>query len=471
MKNGWFCFAATMIFTSSFVIAQQADESTSNVLNFEHGVIKDGVYSNECLGISMQIPTRWELASNVIGEDGKAKRSRDGLTLAVLRWHGENALPNIVSLAAREVTDQIVSAKNFVSDPKRIIEDMPPLELVRDVFSVNYAGRQFVRGDYKLTPAHNDILPGGTLYFAFICTKFRGYFIGELNMTGTLEEADESADSLRGMSFQEDEVNPKCSLEKDKVPGSARTLGEIRNSVPNSAVAMPQPVGLPKGVSQGLLIEKVQPAYPPLARRARIQGEVVLRAIIDKDGNIADLTLISGHPMLAPSALEAVKQWKYKPYLLEGQPVTVETQITVNFALTLGVPNEASNAPNDGGEEARDPGTAALGATSSAPVDPNLARPVRVRISQGVSQGLLIKKVTPIYPEYARQNRIQGQVILQAEISKLGDIDDLQLVSGDPELASAAIEAVKQWKYKPYLLQGQPVKVETQIKVNFTLVE
>ncbi|MGA9471700.1 MAG: energy transducer TonB [Terriglobales bacterium] len=99
----------------------------------------------------------------------------------------------------------------------------------------------------------------------------------------------------------------------------------------------------------------------------------------------------------------------------------------------------------------------------------NIPMPQRVRVSQGVSQGLLIKKVTPIYPEYARQNRIQGQVILQAEISKSGDIDDLQLVSGDPELAPSAIEAVKQWKYKPYLLQGQPVRVETQIVVNFTL--
>ena len=81
---------------------------------------------------------------------------------------------------------------------------------------------------------------------------------------------------------------------------------------------------------------RVQPNYPPLARQARIQGAVVLQAMISKDGNIENLQLISGHPMLAPAAIEAVKQWKYKPYLLNGEPVEVETQVQVNFTLAGG---------------------------------------------------------------------------------------------------------------------------------------
>jgi protein TonB len=89
-------------------------------------------------------------------------------------------------------------------------------------------------------------------------------------------------------------------------------------------------------VTQGLLIRKIQPAYPPLARQARIQGSVLLQAEISKDGSIQNLRLISGHPMLAPAAIEAVKQWKYKPYILNGEPVEVETQITVNFTLAGG---------------------------------------------------------------------------------------------------------------------------------------
>jgi periplasmic protein TonB len=110
------------------------------------------------------------------------------------------------------------------------------------------------------------------------------------------------------------------------------------------------------------------------------------------------------------------------------------------------------------------------GIISSAPVAvPKVATPQRVRVSQGVTQGLLVRKVQPTYPPLARQARIQGSVLLQAEISKAGDIENLRLISGHPMLAPAAIEAVKQWKYKPYILNGEPVEVETQITVNFTL--
>jgi periplasmic protein TonB len=80
-------------------------------------------------------------------------------------------------------------------------------------------------------------------------------------------------------------------------------------------------------------IHKVQPAYPALARSARVQGIVVLQAIISKQGTIENLRILTGHPMLAPAAIEAVRQWRYRPYILNGEPVEVETQITVNFAL------------------------------------------------------------------------------------------------------------------------------------------
>src|SRR5262252_3169613 len=100
---------------------------------------------------------------------------------------------------------------------------------------------------------------------------------------------------------------------------------------------------------------------------------------------------------------------------------------------------------------------------------PKIATPQRVRVSSGVQSGLLVRKVPPTYPPLARQARIQGTVVLQAQISKNGDIENLQLVSGHPMLAPAAIEAVKQWKYKPYLLNGEPVEVETTVQVNFTL--
>ncbi len=105
-------------------------------------------------------------------------------------------------------------------------------------------------------------------------------------------------------------------------------------AVPKLVTAVPQRVRISQGVTKGLLIHRVEPVYPPLARAARVQGEVILTAIIDTNGAIKNLQLVSGHPMLVPAAIGAVQQWRYKPYLLNGQPVEVETTITVIFSLT-----------------------------------------------------------------------------------------------------------------------------------------
>ena len=86
-------------------------------------------------------------------------------------------------------------------------------------------------------------------------------------------------------------------------------------------------------MSEGDIIRKVQPTYPPLARSARIQGTVVLQAVIGTQGTIENLRVVTGHPLLAPAAVEAVRQWRYRPYILNNDPVEVETQITVNFSL------------------------------------------------------------------------------------------------------------------------------------------
>jgi TonB family protein len=109
------------------------------------------------------------------------------------------------------------------------------------------------------------------------------------------------------------------------------------------------------------------------------------------------------------------------------------------------------------------------GAAEGAHSTPDAAQPERVKVASGVTTGLLVKRVNPIYPVDARAAYIQGTVILQAEISKTGDITNLELVDGPIELAGSAVAAVRQWKYKPYLLMGQPVAVSTHIQVNYQL--
>ena len=106
-----------------------------------------------------------------------------------------------------------------------------------------------------------------------------------------------------------------------------------RVSQPVAAPSVPQRVPVTSTIEAAKLISRVQPAYPPLALQARIQGNVVLHAIISKEGAVSELQVLSGHPLLVNAALEAVRQWRYSPTLLSGQPVEVETTITVSFVL------------------------------------------------------------------------------------------------------------------------------------------
>jgi protein TonB len=122
-------------------------------------------------------------------------------------------------------------------------------------------------------------------------------------------------------------------------PSVGNPLNEIVNLTPPAIVPRPavsSPLRISEGVAQGFLVHQVKPLYPPLARQARIQGAVLLQAIIGKDGSIENLRLVSGHPMLAPAAIEAVRQWWYRPYTLNREPVEVQTEITVNFVLGNG---------------------------------------------------------------------------------------------------------------------------------------
>ena len=99
----------------------------------------------------------------------------------------------------------------------------------------------------------------------------------------------------------------------------------------------------------------------------------------------------------------------------------------------------------------------------------NVARPslARIKVSQGVSQGLVIKRVQPKYPQAALASHTQGAVQIEATVNKDGNVVNPKVLSGDPMLAAAAIEAVRQWRYKPYYLDGEPVEIQTQITINF----
>jgi TonB family protein len=129
-------------------------------------------------------------------------------------------------------------------------------------------------------------------------------------------------------------------LPGEGVPGGteATGIGRALPFVEPPRIALPtpsdrRPVNLSEGVLQAQLISRIEPQYPALAVQTKTQGTVMLRAIIDREGRITSLAVLSGHPLLVQAALAAVRQWRYRPTMLNGEPVEVETSITVIFRL------------------------------------------------------------------------------------------------------------------------------------------
>jgi TonB family protein len=193
-------------------------------------------------------------------------------------------------------------------------------------------------------------------------------------------------------------------------------------------------------------VSVVDPTYPPLARQARIQGVVGLAVTISPEGRPTNLSVLRGHPLLVQAALDAVKQWVYSPV---PQAVTFEED--VNFVLP---PNSIAQ------------GQSAADAASALPPQ---AGPLRVKVGPLVQAAQLLNKVDPVYPEQAKAAGIQGPVTLQIVIANDGTVETVTPVEGHPLLVAAAQDAVKQWVYKPTLLNGHPVEVATTVTVPFEL--
>ncbi|MGB6744577.1 MAG: energy transducer TonB, partial [Terracidiphilus sp.] len=133
----------------------------------------------------------------------------------------------------------------------------------------------------------------------------------------------------------EKEAPPSSFGVAGSMGGDSGVMGSIfgNGEAPKVKAAPPKKVNISAGVAVGMLLQKTQPIYPPIAKAARVSGTVVLQAMISKQGTIEDLKVVSGPAMLQGAALDAVRTWRYRPYLLNNDPVEVETTINVIFTL------------------------------------------------------------------------------------------------------------------------------------------
>jgi TonB family protein len=246
------------------------------------------------------------------------------------------------------------------------------------------------------------------------------------------------------------------------------------------------------------LVKQVDPIYPEIARNARVEGAVILEATTDTYGRIASVKVLRSIPLLDQAAVDALRQWIYEPIIINGKPQSVTFTVTMQFKL------DEKEKPKVGGVVGGVFGGVQGGVSTG--VGGGVAAGVEGGVKGGVSGGIeggvvggvlggvaggqdkqfegdairavgnvktpkLVKQVNPVYPEAARKGHVEGTVILEAKTDEQGNVVDARILRSIPVLDQAAIDAVKQWKYEPLIIDGKPRKVIFTVTVRFMLKE
>ena len=243
------------------------------------------------------------------------------------------------------------------------------------------------------------------------------------------------------------------------------------------------------------LIKEVEPVYPEEARKAGVEGVVIMEATTDLYGRVAGIKVLRSIPALDQAAVDALKQWVYEPMVIDGKPQEVTFTVTVRFTL------DKNKKPASGGVVGGVQGgvSTGVGGGVAGGVEGGVKGGVFGGVTGGVAGGVagggasaqdlqkfegdavravgkieppkLIKQVNPVYPQVARQARVEGMVILEAKTDEQGNVVDARILRSIPVLDQAAIDAVKQWKYEPLIIGGKPRKVLFTVTVRFMLKE
>ncbi len=265
------------------------------------------VYRNEALHLTYRAPsTGWIF----VGED---KPVGDRMT-SLFRMQKEGHAEIAISVSSENGTG---IPGIYVVGPEKLLEAWAKeVEKTADPFGekpkypMGIGGKEFARADFKIKGESGKFL-------STLCANIAGNIL-KVTLVGTKpEDLEEMMGILRsGLRFDPDWAAP------DAPPAYPPTAG-----------SHPTRVRISQGVSEALIVKKIRPSYPEDARQAHVKGMVVMRVVIGTDGKIKLLWVLSGDPLLVPSSVNAVHQWEYKPYTLNGQPVEVETQITVDYTL------------------------------------------------------------------------------------------------------------------------------------------
>lgn len=266
---------------------------------------------------------------------------------------------------------------------------------------------------------------------------------------------------------------------------------------PEPRQVMPLRVG--GSIREPRKVVHVNPVYPEGAREAGVSGVVILEATIDPDGVPVNIKILRSIPDLDQAAINAVREWRYQPTLLNGVPVPVIMTVTVNFTLqssaeslqalerryaTLRQEYEALTSPDqiDMQRNLLQAQIAMLerqiaitrvqvdGAPTPAPGAQVAPTPDGVvRVGGAIKEPQKVRDVSPVYPKIAQASKVSGVVILDIVVDTEGKVRDIRVLRSVPMLDNAALEAVRQWQYTPTLINGVATPVQMTVTVNFAL--
>ena len=220
---------------------------------------------------------------------------------------------------------------------------------------------------------------------------------------------------------------------REPVPSDSPRQGQKSDNVQDTPVEPPQVEGKPLRLSvrhHPRLLRRVDPEYPEEAKKNHVSGQVILELTVGTQGRVVTVKVVTGPPLLTDAAISAVEQWQYEPYRVNGNPQVVQFIVQLSFRLYQD------------------------------------EQPLRL---SSQTRPKLIKGVAPEYPEGAQKSHVSGVVVLQVTTDIDGKVVNVRLISGHPLLTVAAISAVKQWRYEPYRVNGEPRSIRFVVPVAFKL--
>lgn len=215
------------------------------------------------------------------------------------------------------------------------------------------------------------------------------------------------------------------------------------------------------------LIREVKPVYPEEARAAGVEGVVIIEATTDTYGRVDSVKVLRSIPLLDQAAVDALKQWVYEPMVIDGKPMPVVFTVTMSFKLDADKRAEVGGVVGGvaGGVEGGVAGGVEGGSSQALE---KFAAGATIAIKD-VKPPKLIREVMPVYPEVARQAKVQGAVILAVKTDEYGRVANVIVLRSIPLLDQSAIDAVKQWVYEPFVQDGKPAPVVFTVTVRFQL--